>query len=215
MKKMYIYGEKEKRRNYVEALETAGATVIVSLSPGDAEECDGLLLPGGGDIDPAIYGEDNMGSVGIDRSLDDIELSLIKQFSESNRPILGICRGAQLLNVAFYGSLIQDLPFAAAHRWEESTGDKRHLVEASQGSFLREIYGVQFPVNSAHHQGAGRVAGGFQVAAKAADGGIEALQWPQRRIYAVQWHPERMTLRLRREDTVDGIEIFRFFMGLF
>lgn len=214
MKKMYIYGEREKRRNYVEALEAAGAEVIISLSPEDAGRCDGLLLPGGADIDPLVYGAKNLGSTGIDNFLDNIEISLVKQFYSSNRPILGICRGAQLLNVAFGGDLIQDLPTAAAHRWEESTGDKQHLVEAPEGSFLRELYGKQFSVNSAHHQGAGQVADGFQIAARAADGGIEALQWPERRIYAVQWHPERMTLRLRRKDTVDGIEVFRFFMGL-
>lgn len=212
MEKIYIYGDREKRLNYVEALEACGACVVVSADVRDGEDCGALLLPGGADMDPSFYGAQNLGSRGIDRELDTTELALVKTFADSGRPILGICRGLQLLNVAFGGTLIQDLPTASAHRWTEEGGDQIHTVNAPSGSFLQELYGASFPVNSAHHQGVERVGGGFQIAARAEDGGIEALQWPEKRIYAVQWHPERLTLRHKRPDAVDGRPLFDFFL---
>lgn len=212
MKKIYIYGDREKRLNYVEALEDCGACAVVSNDPRDAEDCRALLLPGGADIDPSFYGAQNLGSLGIDRELDITELALIKTFADSGRPILGICRGMQVLNVAFGGTLIQDLPTASAHRWTEETGDQVHMVTAPSGSFLQELYGDTFSVNSAHHQGVDRIGDGFQIAARSMDGGIEALQWPEKRIYAVQWHPERLTLRHKRLDAVDGRPVFAFFI---
>lgn len=214
MKRVYLYGEEEKRQNYIEALENSGAKVVISLNPDDSRDCDALLLPGGADMDPSFYGAENLGSQGIDRELDQVELDLVKEFSTSERPILGICRGMQILNVAFGGSLIQDLPTAQSHRWEESTGDKVHTVSVSKDSFLYSLYGDSFSVNSAHHQGVDRLAEGFQIAARAMDGGIEAIQCPEKKIYAVQWHPERLTLRHTRPDAVDGQAVFAFFLGL-
>ncbi len=211
MKKIFIYGQSEHRANYIAALAACGLTPVVSWDQTLAQGCHGLLLPGGGDLDPALFGQENQGSRGVDPDLDRAELGLVAQFS--GRPILGICRGLQVLNVAFGGTLVQDLPTAAAHRWEESTGDKAHRVTAGEG-FLREIYGEEFFVNSAHHQGAGQVAKGFQVAALAGDGVVEALACPERRVFAVQWHPERMTLAHARPDTVDGLGVFRFFAGM-
>lgn len=212
MKKIYIYGDREKRLNYVEALEACGACAVVSADVRDSEDCGALLLPGGADMDPGFYGAQNLGSRGIDRDLDITELELVKAFAGSGRPILGICRGLQVLNVAFGGTLVQDLPTAPAHRWTEETGDQAHTVTAPSGSFLRELYGPSFSVNSAHHQGVEHVGAGFQIAARAEDGGIEALQWPEKRIYAVQWHPERLTLRHKRPDAVDGRPVFDFFL---
>lgn len=217
MNKIFIYGDPEKRQNYAEALEAAGASPIVTDDISQAADCQALLLPGGADLDPALYGAENQGSQGIDRRLDETELGLIRQFSAAGKPILGICRGLQAINVAFGGDLIQHLPTAPAHCWEESTGDKQHLVQVEAGSFLTSIYpdcGGGLSVNSAHHQGVGRVAEGFRVAARAGDGVVEALECPQRKIFAVQWHPERMTLGRARPDTVDGLGIFRFFVGL-
>ncbi|MCI9226281.1 MAG: gamma-glutamyl-gamma-aminobutyrate hydrolase family protein [Acutalibacter sp.] len=209
MKKIYIYGDREKRLNYVEALEDCGAQAVVSTDVRDAESCDALLLPGGADMDPNFYGEDNLGSNGIDRSLDLTELALVNAFH--SRPILGICRGMQVLNVAFGGTLVQDLPTAAVHRWQEC--DQVHIVSAPKDSFLYRLYGERFSVNSAHHQGVARLGDGFSIAAIAHDGGIEAIQWPEKRIYAVQWHPERLTLRHKRADAVDGKDVFQFFLG--
>lgn len=215
MKKAYIYGDRDKRINYIEALEACGIEAAVSWEPGDAKSCGALLLPGGADMDPALYGAENLGSRGIDPVLDQREMELARRFAESGRPILGICRGLQVLNVAFGGTLIQDLPTAPSHCWEESTGDKQHMVTVPEDSFLFPLYGRHFSVNSAHHQGVGQVAKNFRIAAQAEDGGIEAIAWPEKNIWAVQFHPERMTLRHMRKDTVDGLGIFHFFAGCF
>lgn len=212
MKKVFLFGDFEKRGNYIAALESCGAKVITSTDARDTAGCDGLLLPGGGDLDPALYGEENQGSFDIDPDLDRKEIELAHRFFEADKPILGICRGLQTLNTAFGGSLIQDLPTAASHRWAEA--DQAHEVSAMAGSFLIGIYGERFTVNSAHHQGVGRLAEHFQIAARADDGVVEAIQWPERKVYGVQWHPERLTLAHRRTDAVDGLEIFLWFLAM-
>lgn len=212
MKKIFLYGEWEKRQNYVRALAAAGMEPVVSWNGEDGEACQALLLPGGADLDPALYHAPNQASRGVDRALDEAEIALARRFAASNRPILGICRGEQLLNVAFGGGLIQDLPTAAAHRWDQA--DQRHKVRAVPGGFLAGLYGEGFLANSAHHQGAGRLAPGFRAAAWAEDGVLEALEWPEKRIYGVQWHPERATLAFAAPGLADGGAVFRFFAGL-
>lgn len=214
MKKIFVCGDRDVYRNYAEALSFCGAVGIFSENLQYAEDCDALLLPGGADIDPALYGAENLGSRGIDRERDQKELQLVRDFRKTERPILGICKGLQILNVAFGGSLIQDIPTADAHKWEETTGDKVHPVTASPGGFLFPLYGERFSVNSAHHQAAAEPAAGFAVAARADDGVIEAMELPSKRIYAVQWHPERMAFRNARKDTVDGSFLFEFFLSL-
>lgn len=211
MKNVFLFGDREKRVNYVEALEACGLRAVVSENMADAKDCGGLLLPGGADLDPALYGQENQGSRGIDPELDRVELALVRQFAAEGRPVLGICRGMQVINTAFGGSLIQDLPTAASHRWEEPEGDKCHPAAALEGSFLHRLYGGGFSVNSAHHQGVDRLAEGFTVSARAQDGVLEGMECPRRRIFAVQFHPERMTLGHRRGDTVDGLMVFQFF----
>ena len=211
MTKIYGYGVREKLANYASALEEC----VFSLDVEEALDCQGLLLPGGGDIDPARYGQPSAGSEAPDLQRDAAELELVSRFLAWGRPILGICRGIQLLNVALGGDLIQDIPTAADHKHDAALGDRVHGVEAAPGSFLEGLYGSAFPVNSAHHQALGQVAPGLRVAARSqADGVIEAVEWPEKRIYGVQWHPERMSFALRREDTVDGRPIFDFFLGL-
>lgn len=214
MKKIFVCGNRETYRNYAETLQFCGAMGIFSENIQYAGDCDALLLPGGADIDPALYGAENLGSRGIDRERDLKELRLVKDFCKTERPILGICKGLQILNVAFGGSLIQELPTASAHRWEEATGDKVHSVTASPNGFLFPLYGECFSVNSAHHQAADRPASGFSIAARAADGVIEALEYSAKKIYAVQWHPERMAFRKARKDTADGRRLFDFFLSL-
>ena len=213
MTKIYGYGVREKLANYASALEGCGAECVFSLDVEEALDCQGLLLPGGGDIDPARYGQPSAGSEAPDLQRDAAELELVSRFLAWGRPILGICRGIQLLNVALGGDLIQDIPTAADHKHDAVRGDRVHGVEAAPGSFLEGLYETSFPVNSAHHQALGQVAPGLRVAARSqADGVIEAVEWPEKRIYGVQWHPERMSFALRREDTVDGRPIFDFFL---
>lgn len=214
MKKVFVYGDREARINYAEALELCGGTPVFSCDLSQAHNCGGLLLPGGGDVDPSRYGQKIDGSANIDEVLDQREIELIRRFSTAGKPILGICRGLQILNVAFGGDLIQDIETAPAHKWEESTGDKVHMVTAAKDSFLYPLYGESFSVNSAHHQAVNAIADGFSIAARAADGVVEALENREKNIFAVQWHPERMSFHKARPDTVDGRYIFEFFLEL-
>lgn len=215
MKKIFVYGGREKLQNYAKALEATGMEGLFSLDITQAEDCCGLLLPGGGDIDPARYGQLPAGSQSPDLQRDAAELELVSLFLKWGRPILGICRGVQLLNVALGGNLVQDIATASSHRQDADSGDRVHTVAAQPGSFLESLYGREFRVNSAHHQALGRLAPDLRLAAiRPADGVIEAVEWPERNVYGVQWHPERMAFALRRPDTVDGAALFRFFRGL-
>lgn len=215
MIKIFVYGERDKMKNYANALEGCGAQGIFSLDISQAKDCDALLLPGGGDIDPARYGQTLAGSEEPDLQRDAAELHLVSDFTSWGKPILGICRGIQMINVALGGELIQDIPTAAEHRHDPVIGDRTHKVTAEENSFLFSLYGGEFSVNSAHHQALGRIAPGLRVAARSErDGIVEAVEWPEKRIYGVQWHPERMSFDLRREDTVDGRYIFEFFLKL-
>lgn len=214
MKKIYIYGAEEKFENYKNAIAGCGGEPFFSTDPADAGGCDGLLLPGGGDVAPHFYGQENRGSFMIDEELDKGQMEIIRVFAELNKPILGICRGMQILNVAFGGDLIQDIETASSHKYEESTGDKVHMVNVDPESFLFPLYGDDFSINSAHHQAIDRPAEGFTVTARAEDGVPEAMENRARKIYAVQFHPERMSFQKRREDTVDGRYIFDFFLSI-
>lgn len=215
MTQIYVYGDREAMKNYANALEESGVQGIFTRDLDLTKDCGGLLLPGGGDIDPARYGQAPAGSEEPDLQRDAAELQLVREFVARGRPILGICRGIQMINVALGGDLIQDIPTAQDHRHDPVTGDKVHHVTAGEDSFLAPLYGTEFSVNSSHHQALGRIAPGLRVAARSReDGVVEAVEWPEKAIYGVQWHPERMAFALRREDTVDGRLIFDFFLNL-
>ena len=127
--------------------------------------------------------------------------------------MLGICRGLQLINVYFGGTLIQDLNTCVRH-WKapEETKDVVHRSRAEKGSWLARLYGESFPHNSAHHQAADLVGSGLVIDSRAErDHVVEALHHEALPVYFVQWHPERMCLAHERPDTVNGLEIFRFF----
>lgn len=214
MKSVYILGEREKYINYAQAIEGCGGKAVFSSAPEVSKTCNALLLPGGGDIDPILYGQEVRESKNIEGKRDRTEIRLVHEFLDSGRPILGICKGLQLINVAMGGDLIQDLPTSGVHKWEESTGDKSHPITVQKESFLYPLYGERFWVNSAHHQGVGKAAPSLLVAAEADDKVIEALACPEKNVYALQFHPERMAFNHTRPDTVDGRLIFDFFMSL-
>lgn len=156
---------------------------------------DALLVLGGADVDPSLYGQSPHPAVyGADRRVDEIEAALVRSAQERAVPVLGVCRGLQLINVVHGGSLVQHLPADGAHssriRPDTTVGHEVRLVE---GSRLHELYGVDLlPIRSAHHQAIDRVAPGFRVTARADDGVVEAIEsepgspW----LLAVQWHPE-------------------------
>ncbi len=215
MLRILIAGIPGNCNNYIKAIQGAGMEPIVSLNlPEDTAFSDynGLLLPGGGDINPARYRKPLCGSVDIDDALDQAQFAMLQAFLQTGKPILGICKGHQVINVHFGGSLIQDIPQADRHRYQE--GDQVHLTRVQKDSWLYPLYGEEFPTNSAHHQAIDQVAEGFHVIQTSYDGVIEAIAHEKLPILSVQWHPERMCCDHRRPDTVDGSKVFTYFQTL-
>jgi putative glutamine amidotransferase len=165
--------------------------------------CSGLLLTGGPDIHPGFYGRPQdtvLCNDGIDGKRDTLELMLIGKALESEIPILGICRGLQVLNVALGGTLYADIPSAVQGVIEHRCVDKNecfHDITVIEGSRLHQVsQQLHGNVNSNHHQGISTIADNLKAVAMTSDGIIEAVQWeyPDNKAYlmAVQWHPERM-----------------------
>lgn len=173
---------------------------------GQLELIDGLILAGGSDINPFLYNEDfkeGMGLISPER--DKGELLVLEEFLKTKKPILGICRGLQLLNVYFGGSLFQDLRYAGKDILKHSQDFYPELATHSiniidKDNFLYEIYGDKVNVNSFHHQAINKLGNGLTVIATANDGIIEAIQHKGHRfLYGVQWHPEMMCARENKE----------------
>ena len=155
-----------------------------------AQALDGLVLQGGADISPLAYGEEPLKPEWAgDPMRDGYEIELVRAFTAAGKPVLGICRGAQLINVALGGSLHQDIP---AHR-SDDYDQHAHEVRLEPGSGLARLYGETGPrrVVSIHHQAIKRLAPGLKVEARADDGVIEAVRGTGAGyVCAVQWHPE-------------------------
>lgn len=193
--------------SYLAPLSAAGGVpVLLAASLSEAElaralqKLDGLLLIGGGDIDPQLFeGKPHPRVYDIDPERDRSEIFLVRLAAEKGVPFLGICRGVQVINVAFGGTLFTDLadqlPGACRHD-RYTTGEPRdliaHEVTLTEGSRLEQILGGRrFGVNSLHHQGLERVASCLQVTARAPDGLAEAVELEGHRFgLGVQWHPE-------------------------
>lgn len=193
---------------YVRAVHAAGGIPIV-LPPqrGIASELfatlDGLLLSGGADVAPERYGdpETHPDTYGVDPLRDDFELELIAEARRQDAPVFCICRGIQILNVAFGGTLHQHLPDQASsqtpHRQQEAgipMDEVAHAVAASPDGILAKIYGIaSIGVNSFHHQAIRNLASGLTVEGRSEDGLVEAVSVPGSRfMLGVQWHPEMM-----------------------
>ena len=212
--KILFSGSRSGQENYEAAIARAGGVPVPGYCPGVDLSCDGLLLCGGGDVEPSLYGQEDRGSRDIDPDRDRAELALIEAFIAAKKPILAICRGHQIVNIALGGTLIQDLPAPARpfHVWEEA--DKVHPVRAAPESFFARAYGTLFPVNSAHHQAVDRPGEGLRGVLWSEGGVVEAMEHVSLPILCVQFHPERMSFGRRRADTVDGAAIFRRFLSL-
>jgi putative glutamine amidotransferase len=184
---------------YVEMVEQAGARPLLVPPSEDAVEetldaLDGLVFTGGSDLDPALYGQkahEETNDVVVER--DRAELALMQAALERDVPVLAICRGSQVLNVARGGDLVQHLPDVVGHeRHKETAGVfADHDVELDGDTRIGELLGERAHVKSHHHQGIGRVGDGLRVAARDDDGTIEAIEDPDRRFaLGVLWHPE-------------------------
>ncbi len=192
--KIAIAGRAADTENYVKYVENASLEAAATLNAGEIAHCDGLLLPGGGDITPAFFGERNNGSRNIDTELDILQLQALELALREGIPVLGICKGMQIINVYLGGTLIQDLPPAscAIHRYED--GDKYHPSVIEHGSWLWKLYGESALVNSAHHQSVNRLGEGLRAVQWCPeDGCVEALTHESLPVIGVQWHPERIS----------------------
>jgi putative glutamine amidotransferase len=204
---------------YVAAVERAGGRpLLVPPSENGVEETldavDGLVFSGGSDLDPELYDQDpHDETTGIEPERDRAELSLLQAALARDMPVLAVCRGSQVLNVARGGDLVQHLP--------ELVGDEKHKhtpgafadhdISLEAGTRLAALLGERAPVKSHHHQGLGRVGEGLRVAAHAEDGTIEAVEDPGRRfVLGVLWHPEAGgDMRLFEELVREAVEYRR------
>ena len=161
------------------------------------ERLDGVVISGGADVDPAQYGASRHPDLGHpEPERDDWELAVIAEALRTNVPLLGICRGAQLLQVHLGGSLIQhvDLDDGVGHpRFDEPRDTACHVVHFAPGTLARSLYGDSAAVNSLHHQTIEAPANGLVASGRAPDGVIESLEIPGKPVFAVQWHPEMLT----------------------
>ncbi len=196
----------------VQAVKQAGGVPI--LIPCDLdneslralyERVDGILLPGGGDVDPRFYkANPHPKTALIDAGRDEIEIQLTRWAAEEKRPLFAICRGHQVVNVALGGTLLQDIPSlietSLKHDhlpWEAPRSMIAHPVAIEPQSRLAKIVGVtDLPVNSLHHQSIEQLAPGLQITAHSPDGIIEGTELPGDQFFVtVQWHPEDLTDR--------------------
>jgi len=178
---------------YLRAVEVAGAEPVVLLAGSTSlETVDGLLLPGGWDVDPALYGEESEEQVGpLDPELDQTELDLFRQARAEGLPVLGICRGQQLINVALGGTLVQHLEDHDARAIGRA--HLAHSVEVDPASELGRSAGrPTIEVNSLHHQAVKSLAPGLHTTARGDDGTVEGVESDDGLIVAVQCHPEEL-----------------------
>jgi putative glutamine amidotransferase len=203
-------GTEWKHENYVRwiiGLWSGDAVKVIRLSAAlgnlnEAAACDGLVLSGGIDIDPSLYGGEGeykrSPAGGGERERVLFEQAVLRMAWEREMPVLGVCRGLQLINITLGGNLVQDLGIAGDGVHEANAGtDKQHGVRVEVGSLLAAVVGHSSgEVNSAHHQAVDRLGRGLRINCRAEDGTIEGIEWsaPTGRpfLLAVQWHPERM-----------------------
>jgi putative glutamine amidotransferase len=218
-------GEANELFNFIADLvhDGGGAPVLLTAGSGDGRlaetlrRLDGVVLPGGGDLDPRLYGEEHGAACyDVNRAQDTLDLAVARGAIDQGLPLLGICRGHQLLNILYGGTLVQDMAVSAVTHHEPAAAGAAepngpdgagtgpwawHDVDIVPGSKLAGLYGppdrtegLTVKIASGHHQAVARVADGLVVTAVAGDGTVEALEDPERWVASVQWHPEAREL---------------------
>lgn len=233
MRKILVSGtDAQSLERYIEAVEAAGGTAFPidteisyaslifdndNFRTSMVESYDGLILAGGGDVNPILYGEKNCASRRINDMRDLVEITLANDFVAAGIPVFGICRGMQVLNVAFGGTLNQD----EGDNFREYHGaaglQYTEHVTVSKPSFIQDLYGEECAVNSKHHQSIRTVANCFEVLqwTKRCEC-IEAIEHKKAPCFGVQWHPERLCddSSLESQVCVDGTKLFKYFIQL-
>lgn len=219
MKKIMVAGwitPKDKYENYVHAIEGLGGEAFVSLDLADLETADGLILPGSPqDMNPKLWGAEDICSNDINDELDEIQWKLMEQAIDAGKPILGICRGMQFINVYFGGTLIQDLPNAASHK--AGNPERYHPLFIAEDTQLYALYGKMTESNTRHHQGVGLIGENLKVSAMWIDGEgpvMEAIEHKKLPIIGVQWHPERMALYGNDQQKENGNKLLKYWLEL-
>ena len=206
MKRIGVTTSDTNFQNYPNWISGEGVEVVLlsyeQKNTQDFDSCDGFVMTGGIDVQPAFYQNDRVdypNTTVFNESRDLFEMQVFEYARQQNKPVLAICRGLQLVNIALGGNLIQDLQENgfANHR-KGPNGDREHKIEVKPGTLLAQIAGVQHGfVNSAHHQGLDQIAEGLNVSAFSEDGVVEAIEYKDANkpfLLAVQWHPERMQI---------------------
>lgn len=197
--------DRERRRwfiveAYIRSIQEAGGEpyLVFSSEPEVLLRGDGYIFPGGPDVNPVYYGQDAMQGCGdICTARDTLELTALRELRELRKPVLGICRGLQMINVAFGGSLHQDMKSITSLQHYQVAGDEvlTHAVHITEGSVLREVLGTEsLCTNSFHHQCIATLGEGLQVSGRSRDDVIEAAELRGHPYFlGVQWHPEHLT----------------------
>lgn len=209
--KILISRSPESSGLYEAAVEKAGGEPLSFHCPDPEMDFDALILAGGGDMHPSEFEEPDLGSVDIDRPRDKIELALVSRCVNENKPILGICRGHQVLNIALGGTIYQDMnaPMLEIHAQKADGESRYHAVDIGIYTMLQELYGEEMVVNSSHHQAVRKLGQGLYRTAWDENGVVEALQHSSLPIWTVQFHPEQMN---GADGGPDGQKIFDFFL---
>ncbi len=209
--KIAILGRKKDTANYEDFLSQNGYEPLTTMNPGKLVACSGLILPGGGDITPAFFGERDRGSRNIDIEADILQFQALEFCLRRHLPVLGICKGMQVINVAFGGAIVQDMEDSSPHR--SADGDLYHPTAIEKDSPLYALYGGEAVVNSAHHQCIGRVGRKLRVIQRCTiDGCPEALMHETLPVLGLQWHPERLDAGQAK---LSGAAVLSFFEACF
>lgn len=212
MKKVLISCATHEALSYQARLKELSVDSDVSCEILDSQDYDGLLLPGGGDIAPLFYHKKNISSNQICITEDVIQLLLFHRFMDQKKPILGICKGMQLINVALGGTLIQELPNTLLHY--SPNEDVYHNTILLPGSILHTLYHKNIMVNSAHHQAVDALGKNLIAVQHSYDGTIEGLEHNTLPILGVQWHPERLSQMTGPKESSLGRPVFEWFVSV-
>ena len=206
----------ETYQTYSDAVFYAGGIPMITCgrcAEEMADLCDGLLITGGPDLEPEVYGEQPLNdTVKPMPERTAFEKPLFQAFLDRGKPILGICRGCQFINAVMGGTLYQDL--VEQKGWVHFNTHIRHEVYAEEGSVLYRLFGPKFRTNSTHHQAVKDLAPGFHVTARSVEGIVEAYEHDTLPILATQFHPERLTGILWDDRTPDFRPWFEYFVEL-